>query len=149
MPMITDTRATPMINLKVITGEASARAVGISLVDEVWAAASNFLLFRFDGVEMTDPMSLDLISAASFTSDGVSSLPCCIYSNIAGVKFSFRRQGSNIRTNWNSWKIWTKRVVSFISQQTNLKALLSGAEWETKCSSADTFDEKCCSSWQM
>lgn len=58
--MITDTNATPSMNLKLVPKESSVD--WICVVDEDEGDASLFLLLRFDAVVKFDPMSLDFTS---------------------------------------------------------------------------------------
>lgn len=59
-------------------GETSEVWVCVSEEDKVWAEVVSdfFLLFLLDGVEMVDPMSLDLTSNPSLYSAGLPSSPC-------------------------------------------------------------------------
>jgi hypothetical protein len=79
-PMITETRATPRMNLTVMRGEPSADWAWVSKEDEVWTeVASDFLLlFLFDGMKMVDPVSLDLTSNPSLGSAGLPPSLCNI-----------------------------------------------------------------------
>lgn len=68
--MITDTTATPSMNLRVMAVGALVVRVWDSKADVVWEddASNFFLLFLLDGVEMVEPMSLDFTSIPSLIS---------------------------------------------------------------------------------
>ena len=59
-----DSNATPIINLKLMVDEASIVAVWADDDDVCADDFSSFLLFRFTGLVIVDPMSRDLTSVS-------------------------------------------------------------------------------------